>query len=399
MDINLFLLWCYFLDGCRTTRQSPLKFFLHDSFGLEKKLVENEFFFLESGEMDLRTSKTTTKSNNRNLEWNPVEAGFIVTKRNFVHRLVFRKSDTFLHLFSWSLNIKLINLQIRKENRMNILQGILASVPILVWICLILTNWLQTPDYIPILLSTIPILTLLTRFLLRSRVIIFYLARRLEFVLDIIVISTGIAFMGLSIGFSVKTIPFYVVLLLLSLDWRFSDSCVHPSFSFYHPAFFLPSLCSLMLLPALAYAGFIPVNFHLEFDIVSSHVTVNQTEDVFQMEYPPPSTLTKIRYSQAFLDSLVFFSLRLLLSWIQFYRTTSDESFQFDYFRTPIAFQDGKKSFAFQKEFPQTDTRRPSHKSKFETELFFPRSISRVVDYDENNNPSAENKFSSSIKS
>ena len=167
--------------------------------------------------------------------------------------------------------------------------------------------------------------------------------------LDIIVISTAIAFMGLSIGFSIKTIPFYVVLLLLIVDWRFSDSCVHPSFSFYHPAFFLPSLCSLMLLPALAYAGFIPMNFHLEFDIVSSRITINQTEDVFQMEYPPPSTLTKIRYSQAFLDSLVFFSLRLLLSWIQFYRTTSDESFQFDYFRTPIAFQDGKKSFAFQK--------------------------------------------------
>ena len=354
MDFNGVLVWCAFLDGVFLMKHG-LQVFIHISSPIKVRYAN---FNLEldnscrEGETDLkkvvvRRSSSTQSSGYNNIQspQNPLQRRKKVKiVKTFVNQILIRERDSFAYrLLPVSLFAKLLDFNKNHALLIQLVSSILVGVNLLVWISLVLTGVI---DERFTLLNILGILPIGYRTLLKSQVLVIYLVKRIEFFFDFAIATVLICFLGISLignQYSFLTIIPLVLLWLTYLDWRTSDALIQPKVNHpFHITSFLPILTSVFLLPIFAYSGLISFDFEKNFVLVPPHVTnftIAPNEDVFLLYDPPSSVFSRIRYSQAALDVLLAYGIKLLLDFLQRLRILRYDAsmISLTYIRCPIS--------------------------------------------------------------
>jgi hypothetical protein len=306
-DVHLVLIMVYFLDGIRLVKYSSNNF-LYSSRALEVRYVKlnsSDEDTVTFGEIDFDVpNKGSPRSNNdkvRNVEM------------VLYSKIVIRERDSFLfRFFGKRVCERVLDFCETNSAAVSLTNGFFISIPLLLWICLDLTG-ISEVDLSWLCLISIPVV--LFRFLIKSKLVLVHLLFRMEFFLESMIHVVALVFLGISLPDPNHSVLPLILMSLVFLDFRLSDSYVNLSSSSpFHPLYFIPVVCStLFVLPILGNFGCFPSLNTQSFPLTSNGIYNNASGDVFLLENPDFGVFARVRYSQLVFDGMIAMGVRLVL--------------------------------------------------------------------------------------
>lgn len=337
MDMNTFLVWLIFLDGMRLMKYG-IRVFLHLRAPMRVRYTQlNDEIGsrVQEGEVDLSSGRVrrgssvssigSPRQRTRARRKQPTKQTKI-----YVNQLLIREEDALL--FSWFMSAddekgsRLLRwMELNSFLLTCILDLLMTHIPLLIWVSLVLTQ--VAPPALGII-CIVSFGAALFRLLFKSRLVLMFIMKRADFILEILVMFTGIAFLGVTfIEYPSRPDTLFHLCPLLSLalvflDWRTSDALVNPK-SLHpqnYPVAVLMAIVYLGMLPCFAFSNLIPVaaeNAQSYFELSPSYANLSFAGDSFLLEQPPTTFFSRIRYSQIALDALLVFTLRTIVRYVE----------------------------------------------------------------------------------
>jgi hypothetical protein len=209
--------------------------------------------------------------------------------------------------------------------------------------CIAVTITIPTPSLlgVTITLCAVCSLILIFRLLLKSKHVTRYLMFSLKFSFDLAIHMIGLGIFGSSYG--VNSTPLLILFFLIFMDWRLADANVLPTISPFRPSYFIPILAALVLIPSMYIAGNLQGLSNTNSIYSSAFANLSEFDnvtDVFELSNPPRSIFSRVRSSQAFMDGLLIFDMKLLVDFLhQWFGSRSKSGYRFDYLIIPVLFE------------------------------------------------------------
>jgi len=232
------------------------------------------------------------------------------------HRIVLREEDCFLYILSPTMCRRMVELQKQHTSTVAFIQGTTLGLCLSLWSGLVLTRII--PAGFSLLFAIVGLVIIVWKMSLKSHLITTHLRYRMSFLLDMALFLVMDAFLGISLGWTMETIPMLVFLIFLYFDWRLGDAHVCPkeSSNVHHPWFFFPLVVGILSIPILVYVGQIP-DVSLEVFVLVPFANGSNAADYFVFENPPSGSLSRLRYSQIVFDAILVFATKLIIDGLQ----------------------------------------------------------------------------------